>query len=61
MNTHAGSLMSLGSGLLFGSLVVYGAYRTSVNPKDFVFLFGTFMHSWMVHYVTWNRFTIHEK
>ena len=32
--------MSLGSGLLFGSLVVYGAYRTSVNPKDFVFLFA---------------------
>ena len=44
-HTHVGSLMSLGSGLLFGSLVVYGAYRTSVNPKDFVFLFGTFIHS----------------
>ena len=30
--------MSLGSGLLFGSLIAYGAYRVSANPKDFVFL-----------------------
>ena len=32
--------MSLGSGVLFGTLLAYGAYRTSVNPKDFVFIFG---------------------
>ena len=35
-----GSLMSLGSGVVFGSLLAYGAYRTSVNPKDFLFIFG---------------------
>ncbi|XP_003386999.1 PREDICTED: transmembrane protein 14C-like [Amphimedon queenslandica] len=34
----AGSFMSLGSGLLFGSLIAYGAYRVSANPKDFAFL-----------------------
>lgn len=32
--------MSLGSGVLFGTLLAYGAYKTSVNPKDFVFIFG---------------------
>ncbi len=32
--------MSLGSGIVFGSLIGYGAYRTSANPKDFMFLFG---------------------
>lgn len=32
--------MSLGSGIVFGSLLGYGAYRTSANPKDFLFLFG---------------------
>jgi hypothetical protein len=37
---HIGSIMSLGSGVLFGSLIGYGAYRTSANPKDFLFLLG---------------------
>ena len=36
----AGSVMSLASGLTFGALIAYGGYRTSVNPRDFVFLFG---------------------
>lgn len=32
--------MSLGSGIVFGGLIGYGAYRTSANPKDFLFLLG---------------------
>ena len=32
--------MSLGSALVFGGLIGYGAYRTSANPKDFMFLLG---------------------
>ena len=32
--------MSLGSGVVFGSLICYGAYKTSANPKDFLFLLG---------------------
>ena len=26
--------MSLGSGVAFGALLGYGAYRMSINPKD---------------------------
>ena len=36
----AGSLMSVGSGVLFGTLLAYGAYRTSVNPRDCLFILG---------------------
>ena len=32
--------MSLGSGLVFGTLLGCGAYKTSANSKDFMFLFG---------------------
>lgn len=32
--------MSLGSGILFGALIGYGAYRVSNNPKDFIFIAG---------------------
>lgn len=32
--------MSLSSGVLFGSLLAYGAYRVSNNPRDFMFLLG---------------------
>lgn len=32
--------MSLGSGLAFGGLIAYGAYRVSNNPRDFIFLLG---------------------
>ena len=32
--------MSLVSGLAFGGLLGYGAYRTSANPKDFMFVLG---------------------
>ena len=35
-----GSVMSLVSGITFGGLLAYGAYRTSANPKDFIFLLG---------------------
>lgn len=38
--TRKGSMMSLGSGVIFGGLIGYGAYRVSTNPKDFVFLLG---------------------
>ena len=36
-------MMSLGGGLLFGTLLAYGAYRTSNDPKDFLFLLGMFL------------------
>ena len=32
----------MGSGVVFGALLGYGAYRTSANPKDFTFLFSKF-------------------
>lgn len=35
-----GSVMSLVSGITFGGLLAYGAYQTSANPKNFIFLFG---------------------
>ncbi len=35
-----GSTMSLVSGITFGGLLAYGAYQTSANPKNFIFLFG---------------------
>ena len=44
-------MMSLGSGIVFGSLIGYGAYRTSANPKDFLFLLGQF---W-IHILTVSR------
>lgn len=37
---YSGSVMSLGSGIVFGALLGYGASRTSANPKDFTFLLG---------------------
>ena len=36
-----GSIPSLGAGLLFGSILCYGAYQTSRNPNDFGLIFGT--------------------
>jgi uncharacterized membrane protein (UPF0136 family) len=36
-----GSIPSLGAGLLFGSLLCYGAYQTSQNPNNFLLLLGT--------------------
>jgi uncharacterized membrane protein (UPF0136 family) len=36
----AGSVMSLGSGIMFGSLLLYGVYRTTTNPRDTLFLLG---------------------
>ncbi|GFG33873.1 hypothetical protein Cfor_02603 [Coptotermes formosanus] len=38
---RAGSVPSLGAGLLFGSLLCYGAYQTSQNPNNFLLLLGT--------------------
>lgn len=35
-----GSTMSLVSGITFGGLLAYGAYQTSANPQNFIFLFG---------------------
>lgn len=32
--------MSLASGVVFGGLLAYGAYRTSANPGDFMFSLG---------------------
>ena len=32
--------MSLVSGITFGGLLAYGAYQTSANPQNFIFLFG---------------------
>jgi len=37
----AGSLMSLGSGLLFGALSAYGAYQLSQNENDYMLLLCT--------------------
>ncbi|RZF33925.1 hypothetical protein LSTR_LSTR012267 [Laodelphax striatellus] len=37
----AGSIPSLGAGLLFGGLIGFGAYQTSVNPNNYLFLLGT--------------------
>lgn len=34
--------MSLGSGVVFGGLLCYGAYRTSADPRDFMFLLGLY-------------------
>ncbi|PSN43094.1 Transmembrane protein 14C [Blattella germanica] len=39
--TKAGSIPSLGAGLLFGSILCYGAYQTSQNPNNFGLIFGT--------------------
>ncbi|XP_063218297.1 transmembrane protein 14C [Bacillus rossius redtenbacheri] len=37
----AGSLPSLGAGLLFGGLLGYGAFQTSQNPNNYYLLLGT--------------------
>ncbi|KAK7863875.1 hypothetical protein R5R35_007209 [Gryllus longicercus] len=37
----AGSIPSLGAGLLFGSVLGYGAYQTSQNPENYGVLLGT--------------------
>lgn len=37
----AGSVPSLSAGLLFGGILGYGAYQTSVNPKNFYVTLGT--------------------
>ncbi|KAJ9586847.1 hypothetical protein L9F63_019566 [Diploptera punctata] len=39
--TKAGSIPSLGAGLLFGSILCYGAIQTSRDPNNFGLLFGT--------------------
>ncbi|PNF17034.1 Transmembrane protein 14C [Cryptotermes secundus] len=38
---RAGSIPSLGAGLLFGSILCYGAYQTSQNPNNYLLLLGT--------------------
>ncbi|XP_071553082.1 transmembrane protein 14C [Panulirus ornatus] len=37
----AGSVPSLGAGLLFGSLLGYGAYQLSENPANYYLTLGT--------------------
>ncbi|XP_076031654.1 transmembrane protein 14C [Oratosquilla oratoria] len=37
----AGSVPSLGAGLLFGSLLTYGAYQLSENPNNYYLTLGT--------------------
>nr|CAD7430143.1 unnamed protein product [Timema monikensis] len=37
----AGSIPSLGAGLLFGSLLGFGAYQTTQNPNNYYLLLGT--------------------
>lgn len=37
----AGSVPSLGAGLLFGSLLGYGAYQMSANPANYYLTLGT--------------------
>ncbi|KAF2348799.1 Poly(ADP-ribose) polymerase catalytic domain [Trinorchestia longiramus] len=37
----AGSLPSLGAGLLFGTALCYGAYQISENPRNYQFSLGT--------------------
>lgn len=50
--------MSLVSGLTFGGLLVYGATRTSANPKDCIFLLGELFsfncHVHVRHEVSWH-------
>nr|CAD7401952.1 unnamed protein product [Timema poppensis] len=36
-----GSIPSLGAGLLFGSLLGFGAYQTTQNPNNYYLLLGT--------------------
>lgn len=36
-----GSIPSLGAGLLFGSVLGFGAYQTSQNPNNYYTLLGT--------------------
>ncbi|XP_069676461.1 transmembrane protein 14C [Periplaneta americana] len=38
---RAGSIPSLGAGLLFGSILCYGAYQSSQNPNNYMVLLGT--------------------
>lgn len=37
----AGSIPSLGAGLLFGSLLGFGAYQMSANPSNYYLTLGT--------------------
>ncbi|XP_067000620.1 transmembrane protein 14C [Anabrus simplex] len=37
----AGSIPSLGAGLLFGSVLGYGAFQTSQNPNNYQLIYGT--------------------
>ncbi|XP_068215433.1 transmembrane protein 14C isoform X1 [Palaemon carinicauda] len=37
----AGSVPSLGAGLLFGSVLGYGAYQLSANPSNYYLTLGT--------------------
>ncbi|XP_045127556.1 transmembrane protein 14C-like isoform X1 [Portunus trituberculatus] len=37
----AGSIPSLGAGLLFGSLLGFGAYQLSTNPSNYYLTLGT--------------------
>ena len=50
LRSSTGSMMSLASGFAFGGLLAYGAYRTSADPKDFIFLFGgeTNLHKYYI-------------
>lgn len=36
----AGSIPSLGAGLLFGSVLGFGAFQTSQNPNNYMVLLG---------------------
>lgn len=36
----AGSIPSLGAGLLFGSVLGFGAFQTSQNPNNYLVLLG---------------------
>ena len=35
----AGSILSLGAGLIFGSAAAFGAYQVSSNPRNFILAF----------------------
>ena len=53
--------MSLGSGILFGALIGYGAYRVSNNPKDFIFIAGGCVIVICSVLQIWGSFFIHSK
>ncbi len=39
-----GSLMSMGSGIAFGTVLGYGAYRMSIDPKDVMLSLGKYKY-----------------